>query len=113
MSVFVEDFNMIGPEQPLACVVGQLILLRLTIVDKSGDPVNIIGRVYTARIGPGGGASAIATFTQVPNDPGNGLVDLSLDTTGLTAGEYRMLVWEDQNFLWGGQVHFKDPDVVA
>jgi len=112
MPVFTSQLDFIGDEVPLRFVIGQLIDIALAIVDEDGATVNVTGRTYTAEIGPDEGASVVS-FVQVNTDPLTGLINLTLDTSsGITAGTYRWIAWEDgNNYLWGGPVEVIAPSV--
>lgn len=114
MAIDLSDgFDYVGTEVPVRFKIGQFVEFILQVTDNDGNILDITNRSYQAKIGPGGGANAIATFSyQVTNGP-QGLVKFSLDSTGMTAGQYRLEVWENNtNFLMSGPVEVVSKEVI-
>lgn len=102
------QLDFVGSEVPLRFVIGQLVVIRVQMLNDDGTVQNITSRTYSAKIGPEGGA-AIATFTGTLIDAPNGIMEFSYDSSVLAAnqaGTYVFEGWEDsnKNYLWSGPV---------
>ena len=114
MAILLRNLDYVGLEIDLRFTIGQYLDIPLEVVNEDGDPVNISGRIYTCEIGPEGEAGT-HQFTQVPNEALLGLVNIHLDTTGMTSGHFKWIAWEDiggiKNQLWQGSVEAINPVV--
>jgi hypothetical protein len=112
MISLADGFDFVGTDVPLRFKRGQRVEILAKVTDDDGNILDITGRTYQAKIGAGGGAVATATFSYTITNGPAGLVQLTLDTGAITAGAYKMEVWENNtNFLWGGPVEVLDKEV--
>jgi hypothetical protein len=109
LAVLPEALDFVGPDVYLRFKKGQLILIRVLMLNENGTIQDITGRTYSAKLGDLTGAT-VATFSSSIVGPGaNGTVEFSLDTSAigtLDPGQYVVEAWEDsnKNHIWAGPV---------